>query len=149
VLLKWIPAFAGITLLLTALSQPVYAATQSSEINPALCSALVKHTPDAGVAYQPGVDVEGKPVAPADLPGAPQMQMPQKITIPLTVSLAKVLNLNTSQYPYNQLGAGTEAQIGTITVEGDKVSFNGKPLTDAEQDNLAVLCMKPNAGSGP
>jgi hypothetical protein len=68
--------------------------------------------------------------------------LPSKIDIPLTVNLAKVLNLNTNTYPYNQLGSGTEAWIGTLSVEGDKVLFNGKPLSDDQQDNLAVLCMK-------
>lgn len=117
--------------------------TPATTVDPALCRALVKHTPDADVAYQPGVDVHGKPVAPADLlGGAPAMQMPQTITIPLTLSLAKVLNLNTSQYPYSQLGPGTEAQLGTLTVTGDQVLFNGKPISPQQQDNLAVLCMK-------
>jgi hypothetical protein len=117
---------------------------KTPKVDPALCQALVKHTPSADTAYQPGVDANGNPVAPADLPGAPQMKLPDKIDIPLTLSLAKVLNLNTSQYPYNQLGTGTEAWIGTLTVEGDSVLFNGKPLSDEQQNNLAVLCMKPN-----
>jgi hypothetical protein len=33
------------------------------------CSRLIHHVPSANVAYQPGVDVKGKKVAPADLPG--------------------------------------------------------------------------------
>jgi hypothetical protein len=112
--------------------------------DPALCRALVKHTPDADVAYQPGVDVDGNAVAPADLPGSQtNMKLAQEIEIPLTVSLAKVLNLNTSTFPANQLGPGTEAQLGKFTIEGDKVLFNGEPLTDTQQDNLAVLCMQP------
>ena len=119
-------------------------AAATDQPDPALCNALVKHTPAPDVAYQPGVDVNGNPVAPADLPGSPQMQLPQKFDFPLTISLAKALNLNTNQPPWNQLGPGTEATLGTITVEGDKVSFNGQPLSDTQQDNLAVLCMKPN-----
>src|ERR1700744_3702773 len=63
-----------------------------------LCRALVKHTPDASVNYQPGTDARGKPTPPADVPGAPQMEFPKTTVIPLTVSLAKVLNLNTAQY---------------------------------------------------
>jgi hypothetical protein len=66
------------------------------------------------------------------------------INIPLTLSLAKTLNLNTSAYPYNQLGPSTEAQLGTLSVQGDKVFFNGQPLSDTQQDNLAVLCLHPN-----
>ncbi|MDX2027954.1 MAG: hypothetical protein SFW62_04910 [Alphaproteobacteria bacterium] len=124
------------------ISQGVHAAESAEPVDPALCRGLVKHVPDADVAYQPGVDVNGKPVAPADLPGSNTIQLPTTLTIPLTVSLAKVLNLNTSQYPYNQLGPGTEVQLGELTVTGDKVMYNGQPLSAAQQDNLAVLCMK-------
>jgi hypothetical protein len=79
---------------------------------------------------------------PADLPGAPQIQMPQKITIPLTLGLAQSLHMDPTSYPANQFGAGTEALIGNLTVEGNNVSFNGQPLSGAQQQNLAVLCMK-------
>ena len=129
--------------LLCILSMEVRA--DAPKVDPALCNALVKHTPDASVAYQPGVDVNGNAVAPADLPGAPQMKLPDQIKIPLTINLAQSLNLNTSSYPYNQLGAGTEAVIGTLSVDttGDKVLFNGQPISDTQQDKLAVLCMQP------
>jgi hypothetical protein len=68
--------------------------------------------------------------------------MPKKINIPLTINLAKSLNLNTSAYPYNQLGEGTEMTLGTLTVEGNKVLFNGKALSDDQQDKLQALCNK-------
>jgi hypothetical protein len=113
-------------------------------LNPELCDALVKHTPAPDVAYQPGVDVDGNPVAPADLPGQPQIKLPQKFNIPLTVSLSKALNLSTSTVPGSLLGEGTEIPLGTFTVDSDKVTFNGQPLTDEQQDNLAVLCMQPS-----
>ncbi len=112
-------------------------------VDPALCRAVTKHVPEPNVTYQPGIDVHGNPVAPADVAGTPDVQMPQTITIPLTVSLAKVLNLNTAQYPYSQFGDTTEALIGTLTVNGDQVFLNGKPLSDTQQDNLSVLCLKP------
>jgi len=129
------------TLVIVCVCLPFYAANASA-VTPAFCNALVKHTPDANVAYQPGVDVEGNAVAPADLPGAPQMKLPDQIKIPLTLNRAKTLNLNTSTYPYNQLGKGTEAQLGVLTVEGDKVFFNDQPISDEQQDKLAVLCMQ-------
>ena len=137
----------NLILLFMLVSTPAFAADKVADkvtVDPALCRALTKHVPDADVAYQPGVDVHGKKVAQADLDGGTQMALPDKINIPLTVSLAKVLNLDTAQYPYSQLGQGTEAQLGTITVEGQHVLFNGKPITDEQQDNLAVLCMQPN-----
>ena len=137
---SWIPAFAGMTVVLCMLSYPTLAAENPT---PAFCNALIKHTPDADVAYQPGVDVHGNAVTPADLPNQPQMKLPDKINIPLTLNLAKTLNLNISAYPYNQLGQGTEAQLGMLTVEGDKVLFNDQPISDEQQDKLAVLCLQP------
>jgi hypothetical protein len=133
---------AGIMVLLLMVSASVAYAADTTTVDPSLCQALVKHTPSANVTYQPGVDVNGNAVAPADLPGSPQIQLPSKIEIPLTASLVNVLHLDTTKYPYNQLGTGTEAWLGTIAVEGDKVTLNGKPLSDAQQDNLAVLCLK-------
>jgi hypothetical protein len=136
-----------ISALIALISSLLFADTASAAapaVDPLVCQALTKHTPEANVAYQPGVDVQGKAVAPADLASSNPLQMPSTINFPLTISLAKALKLDPTQYPYNQLGSGTEASLGMITVEADRVSFNGKPLTDTQQDNLAVLCLKPN-----
>jgi len=133
---------AVFVVLALSLASETFAAT-SPVVDPALCQSLVKHVPSADVAYQPGVDVSGKPVAPADVPGGTPLALPQKITIPLTLNLANTLHLDTSQYPASNFGAGTEAWLGTLTVEGDHVSFNGKPLSNEQQENLAVLCLQP------
>jgi hypothetical protein len=117
------------------------ASATTPKVDPAACGALVEYHEAPGVEYQPGVDVNGNKVAPADLPsGAAQLQLPKKITIPLTISLASALHLTTSAYPGNQFGAGTEMQIGTITIEDGKASLNGQPLSDPQQDKLATLC---------
>jgi hypothetical protein len=117
-------------------------ATETPKIDPAACQAMVNYHEPPGVEYQPGVDTEGHYVAPADLPSNNAVQLPKTINIPLTVSLAKSLNFDTSQYPYNQLGEGTEAQLGVISVTGNKVTLNGKSLSDAQQDKLSALCLK-------
>ncbi len=140
-----------LTLLVVLLSISIaYAAAPSKTtpaVDPALCQELVKHTPSADVAYQPGVDVYGHKVAPADLPGSGgSIDIPHTIHIPLTVNLAKAINLDTSTYPGSVLGAGTETTLGTLTVEDGQVSFNGQPLSGVDQDNLAVICMKQTSG---
>ena len=116
---------------------------EGAAVDPSLCRALTKHRPDADVAYQSGVDVRGNAVAPADLPDQPQLQIPHILSVPLTLSLAKTLHLDTSAYPANGFGSGTEIPLGTLTIDGDRVLFNGKILSDSQQDNLAVLCLKP------
>lgn len=113
----------------------------SRRVNPALCNAVNYQTPP-GVEYQPGVDVNGKKVAPANVPNQQQMALPNKIKIPLTAPLAKLLNLDTSQNPANKFGPGTEAQLGSFEVEGNQVSFNGKPLTNDQKQKIAAACSK-------
>jgi hypothetical protein len=120
----------------------------NSSLDPAFCRALVKHVPDADVTYQPGMDVHGKPVAPADLPDSPAFQLQQPITIPLTADLFKILNFSTTGYPFNTMRR-TDINLGTLMVDGDKVLYNGQPLTSEQQDDLAVLCLKPDGTAAP
>lgn len=51
---------------------------------------LIDHVPDADVAYQEGVDVDGNSVEPADLAGSPKLDLPDIIHIPLVADLGKV-----------------------------------------------------------
>jgi len=118
-----------------------YAASKPS-VDPALCSALIRHEPQADVAYQPGIDVHGLPVALADLPGQPKMELPEVIKIPLTLDLAKALGLNTSVPPFDKLGSGTGIELGEFTLDGSKVLFNGKPVSDEQQDKLVTQCKR-------
>ena len=114
---------------------------QQGGVSPDLCRALVMAPPDASVDYAPGVDFHGNPVTPADLPDSPKMAVPDTIRIPLTLNLAKALNMNPRAYPANQLGSGTEVPLGTLTVEGGHVLLDGKPLTADQQERLAILCI--------
>ena len=117
-------------------------------LDPAFCHALVKHMPDADVAYQPGIDVHGKAVAPADLPDSPNFQLQRPITIPLTVDLLTILNITATSFPFNAMQRN-DINLGMLTVAGARVLYNGKPLTNDQQDNLAVLCLKSNAADAP
>jgi hypothetical protein len=116
---------------------------EKPQLSPAFCRALVKHVPDADVTYRGGVDVHGKPVAPADLPDSNNFQLQQPITIPLTADLLKILDLPAASFPFNAMGRN-DIYLGTLTVDGDRVLYNGQPLTGEQQDNLAVLCLKPD-----
>ncbi len=135
-----ISIFSGMTFFfLLLLSTPAFAA--APVLDPAFCQALVKHVPDADVNYQPGVDVHGDPVVPADLPDSPRLELPKTISIPLTADLFKILHFSTDKYPFNTMPQN-DINLGTLTAEGNRVLFNGQPLTSDQQDDLAVLCMK-------
>lgn len=132
----------GLILFISSTACAADAKPDPAKPDPALCRALTAYKPSADVEYKPGVDVRGNAVAPADLPDSVSPQMPSKITLPLTVSLAKILNLDTTKFPNSALGTGTETQIGMLEVEGNHVTFNGQPLSNEQQSNLAVLCEK-------
>ncbi|MCB9989182.1 MAG: hypothetical protein H6868_07605 [Rhodospirillales bacterium] len=91
----------------------------------AVCKLLARHEPEKSVIYQPGVDVHGNAVTPADLAAAPVI-VPDVVRIPLSVDLAQGLQPS--------LPAGTElnAHFGMIEIYRDgTVVFNGQNLTDA------------------
>ena len=93
---------ASLVVLLISATASLAFASESS-VDPVLCKALTKHTPSADVAYQPGVDVHGKKVVPADLADQSAMEIPQRFDIPLTASMFKLLNLSTTNFPFNSM----------------------------------------------
>lgn len=105
-------------------------------VTPDDCRRLVAHEPSADATYKPGVDVRGKPVAPADLGGGAQLNMNTDVSIPLTIDLAKRYGVT--------MPRGTEAKItpGTVTVRNGKAFFNGQPMTDYDQQVIADACRK-------
>lgn len=105
-------------------------------IDPAACRYLTRHQPSADVEYKPGVDVNGKAVAPADLPDSYGIDLPTSIDIEITADIARSFGIAT-----NNLYRG-KAQIGTVTVQGNQVLFNGKPIQSAAEADLIALCAK-------
>lgn len=67
---------------------PAIAQAQHADNNNAVCRTLVKHKPADNVVYQPGVDVQGKAVVPADVSEA-KFKTPDVVKVPLTVDFAK------------------------------------------------------------
>lgn len=105
-------------------------------IDPAACRFVARYQPSADVEYKPGIDVNGKPVAPADLPDSYAIDLPKSIDIAITADIARRFGIAT-----NNLYRG-EAQIGTVTVQGNQVLFNGKPMQSAAEADLIALCAK-------
>ena len=100
---------------------------------PPECRVLPEHKASKGVAYQPGVDVRGKPVVPADVNADPMGLSGQTIVVPLTIDLAKRLQNQ------NVPGIGMEGTLGFLEVAPDgRVTYNGRDLTS----QVHVLCGK-------
>lgn len=99
------------------------------------CDRLVKYQQPPGVEYQPGIDAHGQTVAPADLNGGYNIKLPETIVIPIELFIQDKYHI-----PANSVLWAAKAEIGTVTVHGDRVYFNGQELTDPETAALADLC---------
>lgn len=138
-------------LFLTFAAVPILAAwagvAAAEDINVQLtredCQRLTRYVPDPGVAYQPGVDVNGRAVTPADLGGAPAIQMPA-IQIPETIQITIDVDLQDRLgFPANDKNFEADALLGVVTLGPDgRAYFNGQPLQDEAQYELAQRCQE-------
>jgi len=95
---------------------------------------IVAHVPDPGVTYRPGVDVRGRSVKPADLPGGPRITLPRVFRIRLQVDLETYLGI------VPQPGVDPDVTLGQLTVRGTQVYFNGQPLDDPHRSFIVAQC---------
>lgn len=114
---------------LTILAVPA----QAQDTTNALCKILSSQTGIPSANYQPGVDVHGRPVVPADY-NAPMSVSTDVVKIPLTVDLARRLS-----HPLTA-GARMESDFGNLEIRKDgSVTYNGQDLTS--QAN--IVCGRP------
>jgi hypothetical protein len=99
------------------------------------CDRLVRHEPAPDVTYQPGVDVHGRPVAPADLGGGSQIELPDVIYIPIEVLIQDKYGI-----PANSVLYDATALVGVVSVRGNQVYFEDKLLSDPEVAALEAAC---------
>jgi hypothetical protein len=99
------------------------------------CDRVAQYQQPPGVEYQAGVDAHGETVVPADLGGGSNIKLPETIVIPIELFIQDKYHI-----PANSVLFAAKAEIGTVTVHGDRVYFNGQELTDPEQAALADLC---------
>ncbi len=108
------------------------------------CQRLTRHEPSADVAYQPGRDVRGRAVAPAELGGSSGFRMPDEISIAIGFDLRKKFGLPGAGNPNLYTG---DATVGTVTVDQqERARFNGQPLSAIEQEEIAHACYKRGGG---
>jgi hypothetical protein len=102
----------------------------------AVCRYLPRHTPSADVEYKPGVDVRGNRVAPADLPGSAGAAPMDRFEIPVTLDFARRLGFATP----GAAALPRTAEVGRLSVQGNRLFFNGQPLNAASEAELVALC---------
>ena len=98
------------------------------------CARVVAHASSADVTYKPGTDIHGRKVAPADLGGGSPIKLPREIIIDIGIDLEEKYDL----------GAGGDytgtANIGKVKVINGRVTFNGQPLGNQEQQAIGAAC---------
>src|SRR5262245_400505 len=99
------------------------------------CQQLVQHEPAPDVAYQPSVDVHGRPVVPADLGGGSQIELPDVIYIPIEVLIQKRFHI-----PANSVLFKATAEVGVAELRGNQVYYQDQLLSDPETAALEAAC---------
>ena len=98
------------------------------------CRALIAYTDTGAAAYQPGVDVHGRPVVSANVSTQSPSIVPDEVIFTLTLRLGDfVPNIA------NEL-ADSSAPIGEIAVRGQEVFLNDHALNALQTEALAEQC---------
>jgi hypothetical protein len=120
------PPVAGTPPVFDAPSAPGAAVYGPPTVTPELCRRLAPRQPAVPSAtYQPGVDVYGRPVAPADLPGAAATP-----SITTEIDLGRVAGR-----------AAARGIKGYVTVQPDgSVLLDGQPLSGGQEYGLLDIC---------
>jgi hypothetical protein len=100
-------------------------------ISPAICKALAAAPADV----VPGVDVHGRPVAPADLPDAGRAQGD------IAIAIAPDLRQRYAVTPQSRLARG-RGIIGYVTIGSGRPMLNGTPLAGDERALLTAACQQ-------
>ena len=100
------------------------------------CRLAIEHAAAPGVEYQPGVDVHGAPVAPADV-DEPDIVLPDVIPISISSDLSDQFLL-----PPDSPLLNVDAGIGLVEFQlsSGRLFFNGVELTESDERALAALC---------
>ena len=99
------------------------------------CIRIVEHHPSADVAYQPGVDVRGKKVVPADVEASPDLRN----IVPQVIEFSVALNpLRGGAARFGE----TSLAVGKVSfdMKSRRATFNGKPLTRADTRRISKKC---------
>ena len=100
------------------------------EISAAVCQAL-----GADADYRPGVDVNGNPVAPADLPGGNAALGLAAAPVEISARFAGRFGVPAAGGAY-----GAKAILGYVTVRDGRAFFNGAPLEDDANAAIIAAC---------
>jgi hypothetical protein len=100
------------------------------------CRLAIEQVAAPGVEYQPGIDVHGAPVAPADVE-EPDVVLPDVIPISISADL-----VDQFQLPPDSPLLNVDAGIGIVEFQlsSGRLYFNGIELSETDEQALAASC---------
>ena len=105
-------------------------------VTPEYCAQLPDAQTASGVAYQGGIDVNGRPVAPADLPGSSN-----RISLPVGTNILVDPAKRPGAANAGGPGVRLESFVGTVTQDAQgRTLMNGRPLDGPEPGSIAAIC---------
>jgi len=116
-------------------------ASMPAGVGDPLCRRAVEYLEPPGVAYEPGVDVSGKPVVEADI-NKSTVVAPERIEAVITVDLGGYLGLLDATSTDASQG---DTVIGDLIYENGEFTFNGEPLQGESIAALRRLCTHTQA----
>lgn len=125
----------AIIALAAAFALPARAATVTVTKND--CRHIVAHTPDASVAYTPGVTADGRSVAPANLGGGYAVKPPETFSMDINIDLKERFGLPAKKGQY--MG---EIKAGKVEIKNGRAFYNGQELATGAQNAVAEACRK-------
>ena len=104
------------------------------EISRQDCQRLVRHVPEANVAYQAGQDVYGRSVAPADLDGGFQIDLPKSYSFDLQFQPLD----DDEELDQTTFGVGRVS----VDLATGRATYNGRPMQSQAQAELSARCQR-------
>jgi len=126
-----------IVIIVIVASAPSRAAERTIAIARSDCELAVRYVTPPGVDYQPGVDVNGRPVAPADLDDGRRLQLPESIPVFITDNLRRRFHV-----PHHSALYDTDAVAGIVELRlsDNRLTIGVVEIGSAEADALAATC---------
>ncbi len=105
------------------------------------CARAVRGLATGGADYKPGVDVYGRPVAPADLQPGLRVEPPKVIEFPIDLDLAKRMGFNAQGHYEGKIA------VARVRIEGNRITVDGQEIVADDGAALIAAC-RANAAAG-
>jgi len=114
---------------------------QTVEITVEDCRRATRYLEPAGVAYEPGKDVYGRDVAPADLDGGSgRIELPEVLEFDVAFNPLSELAISGGTRDFSN----TSVSLGRVTYDltTKRLTFNGQTLSSDSEAELIAQCQR-------